>query len=117
MPEQPLVSVCMITYRHEAYIAEAIEGVLMQTTDFPYELVIADDCSPDRTGEICDAYERKYPVVIRLLRRKKNFGMMPNFVDALKNCQGKYKSIFWKRIRISPSAFTTRKFCTRTAVF
>ena len=46
----------MITYNHEKYIAEAIEGVLMQDVDFEVELVIADDASTDRTGEIVNQF-------------------------------------------------------------
>ena len=47
-----MVSVDMITYLHEAYITQAIEGVLMQETNFEYELIIVDDCSPDNTEEV-----------------------------------------------------------------
>ena len=43
------VSVCMITYNHEKFISQAIESVLMQKTDFEYELVIGEDYSTDRT--------------------------------------------------------------------
>lgn len=46
---QPKVSVLMITYKHAKFIAQAIESVLMQETDFPYELVIGEDKSPDGT--------------------------------------------------------------------
>lgn len=87
---KPLVSVWMITYNHEPYIAEAIEGVLMQKTDFPIELVIGEDCSTDRTREICIAYQRKHPDIIRLLMNEKNIGMMPNFIKTMEACQGKY---------------------------
>ena len=52
----PLVSVIMITYMHEAFIAEAIEGVLMQTCDYEVELIIADDCSTDKTGILIKQY-------------------------------------------------------------
>ena len=45
----PIVSVLMPTYNHERYIAEAIESVLMQRTDYVYELVIGEDCSTDST--------------------------------------------------------------------
>jgi len=90
MENKPLVSVCMITYNHEDFISQAIEGALMQKTDFPIELVIGEDCSTDRTREICLEYQQKYPEIIRILPREKNLGMMPNFVDTLKNCQGKY---------------------------
>lgn len=43
------VSILMITYNHENYIREAIEGVLMQKTDFSIELIIGEDCSTDNT--------------------------------------------------------------------
>lgn len=63
----PLVSVHMITYNHEPYIRQAIEGVLMQKTDFEFELVIGEDCSQDKTREICFEYQKKYPEKIRVL--------------------------------------------------
>ncbi len=80
----------MITYNHEKYIAQAIEGVLMQKTDFPVELVIGDDCSTDRTGAICREFFDQNPQSIRILKRDRNLGMMPNLVDVLENCRGKY---------------------------
>lgn len=63
----PVVSVNMITYNHEPYIRQAIEGVVMQKTDFEYELVIGEDCSQDKTREICFEYQKKYPEKIRVL--------------------------------------------------
>jgi glycosyltransferase involved in cell wall biosynthesis len=86
------VSVVMITYLHEAFIAEAIEGVLMQEVDFSIELIIADDCSPDRTFEIVKNYKGKHPKGdwICYTRHDKNLGMMPNFIWALKQAKGKY---------------------------
>lgn len=89
----PLLSVCMITYKHEKFIAQAIEGVLMQKTSFAIELVIADDCSPDKTSVIIAQYKLLYPEVIRVLERSSNLGMMPNFCDALLSCKGKYIAI------------------------
>lgn len=82
----------MITYNHEKYIAEAIEGVLMQEVDFEVELIIADDCSTDRTGEIVHDYIEHHPRGnwIKYTRHQSNLGMMPNFIWALKACQGKY---------------------------
>ena len=48
----PLVSVKIITYNHAPYIAQAIEGVLGQKTQFPFELVVGDDYSTDDTWAI-----------------------------------------------------------------
>lgn len=65
--KHPVVSVHMITYNHEPYIRQAIEGVMMQKTDFEFELVIGEDCSQDKTREICFEYQQKYPDKIRVL--------------------------------------------------
>lgn len=65
--KHPVVSVHMITYNHELYIRQAIEGVMMQETDFEFELVIGEDCSTDKTREICFEYQKKYPNKIRVL--------------------------------------------------
>ncbi len=76
--KNPLVSVHMVTYNHEPWIAEAIEGVIMQETDFEYELVIGEDCSSDRTREICFEYQKKYPEKIRVMWSEKNLGCRKN---------------------------------------
>lgn len=88
----PIVSVVMITYNHEQFIGEAIEGVLMQQADFPIELIIADDCSPDRTSEIIQKYIENHPKGrwIDYTRHSINKGMMPNFIWALQQARGKY---------------------------
>ena len=58
---EPLVSICCITYNHENYIRDAIEGFLMQKTSFPIEIIIHDDASTDNTAQIIKEYEDKYP--------------------------------------------------------
>jgi glycosyltransferase involved in cell wall biosynthesis len=54
------VTVLLTTYNHEPFIAQAIEGVLMQETSFNYQLVVNEDCSTDGTREILREYERRY---------------------------------------------------------
>ncbi len=61
-----MVSVSMITYNHEKFIAEAIESVVSQKTTFPFELVIGEDLSTDNTRAICIDMHQKYPDIIRL---------------------------------------------------
>lgn len=74
----PLVSVVMVTYNHEPYIAQAIEGVLSHETDFPIELIIGEDCSTDRTREIVLDFQRRYPEIIRALLSRQNVWMHVN---------------------------------------
>jgi glycosyltransferase involved in cell wall biosynthesis len=85
-----MVSVCMITYNHEAFITQAIEGVLMQRVDFKFELIIGEDCSTDSTRGISEDYANKFPDIIKLLPSERNLGMMPNFIRALNACTGRY---------------------------
>jgi glycosyltransferase involved in cell wall biosynthesis len=88
--DNPLVSVACITYNHEKFIAQAIESVLMQVTDFPVELVIGEDCSTDGTRAIVQEYAAKYPGVIRPLLPDKNLGMAKNYEAVRLACRGKY---------------------------
>lgn len=85
-----VVSVCMITYNHESFIREAIEGVLMQKTDFPIEIIIGEDCSTDNTRNIVLEYSEKYPDIIRPLLPENNLGMMKNFIETMEAATGKY---------------------------
>jgi len=87
------VSVCMITYNHEAYIAQAIESVMMQETNFGYELVIGEDYSTDRTREICMEYGKKYPNKIRLILNERNLGPKANFIRTWSMCNCQYIAI------------------------
>lgn len=85
-----MVTICMITYNHEKYISAAIEGIFMQQTSFPYNLVIGDDCSTDNTVQIINNYILRYPKSIKLIRRDRNIGAISNFVETLNKCTGKY---------------------------
>ena len=82
----------MITYGHESYIRQAIEGVLMQKCSFEIELIIANDCSPDNTNKIIQEIlvSNKNANWIKYFNHKKNLGMMPNFIFSLKQSSGKY---------------------------
>jgi glycosyltransferase involved in cell wall biosynthesis len=83
----------MITYNHEKFIAQAIESVLMQKTDFPFELVIGEDCSTDGTREIVREYSRKYPGIIRTHLRERNIGSKENSRQLFLAPKGKYIAI------------------------
>jgi glycosyltransferase involved in cell wall biosynthesis len=86
----PLASVQMLSYNHEPYIARAIEGVINQKTDFPFELVIGEDCSTDKTRQIVLEYQEKYPDIINVISSNNNVGMFQNCLRTEKACRGKY---------------------------
>ena len=87
-----LLSVLLITYNQEAFIQEAIESILMQECDFDFELIIADDCSSDKTSIIIEQLINDHPKIniIKHQKHLKNLGMIPNFIWALKQAKGKY---------------------------
>lgn len=66
------VSVCCLTYNHEEYIRKALDGFLMQKTNFSYEIIIHDDASTDGTIDILKEYQLKYPETIKLLLEDEN---------------------------------------------
>ncbi len=88
--QNPLVSVHMITYNQERFIRRAIDSVLAQKTDFPFELVIGEDCSTDGTRQIVRDYQQKHPEKIRVVTSERNVGPKKNFVRTIEACRGKY---------------------------
>jgi glycosyltransferase involved in cell wall biosynthesis len=88
--KDPLVSVVMITYNHERYLAEAIEGVVGQVTSFPVELLIGEDCSTDGTRTIALSYQKRFPVQIRVITSERNVGMHENLARLAAAARGKY---------------------------
>lgn len=88
--EEIMVSICCITYNHEKYIAEALEGFLMQETDFNYEIIIGDDCSTDATKSIIEDYCEKYPGRIQLISHEENIGAIKNMLQTQNAAKGKY---------------------------
>jgi glycosyltransferase involved in cell wall biosynthesis len=80
----------MITYNHEKFIAQAIESVLMQETTFPFELVIGEDVSTDRTREIVKHYAAICPDIVRPIFHEKNVGPATNAEAVIGACHGDY---------------------------
>ena len=90
--DKPIVSVCCVTYNHEEYISDALDGMLMQETDFPFEIIVRDDASSDNTANIIKEYENKYPDIIKPMYEKEN-GYQKGIkiiITAIKNAKGKF---------------------------
>lgn len=91
--DPPLVSVVCITYNHAAFIERALRSFIEQETEFPFEVIVADDCSPDTAREIIDKISRERPDIIRPIFRDANIGAEENFLDACRHVRGKYVAI------------------------
>ena len=85
-----VVSVCVITYNHNQYIAHCLDSVLTQECNFPFEVVVRDDCSTDATKTIIQAYARRYPNLIRVLDGSENVGANRNLLKVFAHARGSY---------------------------
>ena len=87
------VSVVCNAYNHEKYIRSALEGFAMQKTSFPFEVLVHDDASTDRTAEIIREYEIKYPDIIKPIYSTENqYSKNDGSLSQIQNgrVQGKY---------------------------
>lgn len=105
---QMKVSVCIVTYNHAPFIAEALDSVLMQRTNFDYQIVVGEDESSDGTREIVADYAARFPGKIKALFHSRkdviHYRGRPtgrfNFMQTLKHCTGDYVAMldgddFW----------------------
>ena len=89
----PVVNIVMLTYNEEKFVSQAIDSVLEQVCNFPFLLVIFDDCSTDNTAAICRDYSLKYPQKIHFTQNITNLGLIKNYREALHFCKAKYIAI------------------------
>jgi len=85
---KPVVSVLTITYNHSQFIEQCINSILMQKTNFQFEIVIGEDCSTDGTREKVMQYAQKYPDLIQVITTETNVGAKDNLIRTLAACQG-----------------------------
>ena len=85
-----MLSVAVITYNQEDYIAQTLDSILSQEHDYKYEIVIGEDNSSDNTKKIIKEYAAKYPEIIKPLYNNPNKGLIRNYFNVIQHCQGKY---------------------------
>lgn len=100
----PVVSISCITYNQKDYIQDALDSFLDQETDFPFEILVHDDCSTDGTTEIIREYEKRYPDIVKPMYEEinqyLNFGTGGTLEWNLPRARGKYLAMcegddFW----------------------
>ena len=83
------LSVFVVTYNQEQYIRQCLDSIVMQQTNFDYEVIIGEDCSTDSTPQICDEYAEHFPF-IKVYHHPENLGLVKNWEFVLNRCQGEY---------------------------
>lgn len=87
------LTIITTTYNQEKYIKSALDGFVMQKTNFPFIAYISDDCSTDSTVKILKKYAKKYPDIIKPKFNKKNVGPMDNFINTLSLAETEYVAL------------------------
>lgn len=90
-----VVSILCHTFNHSSYIKIALDGFIMQKTDFDFEICIHDDASTDGTQSIIKQYEEKYPNLVKPIYQSVNQYSQGRSVFEInrKRAQGKYIAI------------------------
>lgn len=98
-----MLSICVPVYNHEKYIVRALDSILMQKTQYSYEVWVGEDCSTDNTRFVLKEYEKKHPGKFNILYRDKNMHSetIINSMDLRLRSNGKYLIIlegddYWK---------------------
>lgn len=99
---EPLISIVVTVYNHERFIRRCLEGIAMQQTEYPFEVLIGEDCSPDGSRAVLQEMQRTLPSNFRFFYRKHNMGAMGdnNSADLLAHARGTYLAVcegddFW----------------------
>ena len=87
------VSIVCVTYNQVNFLPRAIGSFVGQKTTFPFEIILADDCSTDGTNLVCERYAELYPDIIKYLRSQKNAGGVENERRAIEVAQGEYIAV------------------------
>ncbi len=87
------VSVLVITYNHEDYLARALDSILMQKTDFDFDIIVGEDASSDSTRGILQDYAGRYPSKIRPIFNECNRGMMGNLRQVIEESSARYLAL------------------------
>lgn len=93
--KSPILSIFCLTYNHAKWIQKALDGFLMQKTEYPWDVVVLDDASTDGTTDIVREYAEKNPEHIIGFTSKKNIYRHPDRQDLIKGlilefARGKY---------------------------
>ncbi|MHC4951248.1 MAG: glycosyltransferase, partial [Planctomycetota bacterium] len=115
-----MLTVILLTYNHEATISRAFDSILEQETGFNFNIFVLEDCSTDRTAQICKDYQTKYPGKIKLFLNERNLGPAQNYKNGLLKVTAKYYAFlegddYWcnkKKLQKQVAALEANPDCT-----
>jgi glycosyltransferase involved in cell wall biosynthesis len=90
--KKPKVSVCVVTYNQEKYIRQCLQSIVDQKTDFPFEVIVSDDCSTDGTRAIVRDFADTYPELIKPFFHEENMGAYKNYPFVHEQALGEYNA-------------------------
>lgn len=86
----PAITALIVTYNHERYIRQALDSVLIQETNFPFEVIVSEDRSTDSTADIVQSYVEHWPDKISFIRSSVNLRDNEVLLRAMRVARGKY---------------------------
>ena len=90
MNSSPKVTVIVLTYNHEKYINQCLESIISQKTTFPIEVIVGEDCSTDKTGEVVNKFQYRNSDKVRVVTEGQNVGLMNNCRRCEEAANGEY---------------------------
>lgn len=87
------IGVSVVTYNHAPFIAETLDSILGQETDFSMVVHVSDDGSTDGTQDILASYAERFPNTIRARLNGPKLGIRDNFMSTIESCQTRYIAI------------------------
>ncbi len=98
------ISICIPTYNGEAYLCECLDSCISQ--DFnDYEILVVDDCSSDKTLEICERYQRQH-AKIKVHQNKENLGLVGNWNKCIELANGEWIKFVFQDDYLSKDCLT-----------
>jgi len=93
MNQTPEITVCLFSYNFEKYLPQALDSVLAQKLEVPFEILVGDDCSTDGSLDILAGYESRFPGLVRVLRSPENLGGTQNWLRTIRAAKGRYVAL------------------------
>ncbi|WP_246541114.1 glycosyltransferase [Mycobacterium spongiae] len=87
------MSIVSTAYNQETYVRQTYDSFVAQQTDFPVEIIVADDASTDSTPAIIREYTDRYPQLFRPIFRPENLGLNANLIGAMSTARGEYLAL------------------------